>query len=149
MQTLATLRGTGGSLPVIKPAEVTTRVTHRVRVEVNYGYLRYRIPATGSFVVAWQQFKSNTWSDPTKFDGKRKGHTWYTVRTAGGLKVRILAIRSRTGKKATRSGCRRPSAPARRTSVTSRVWTVSTVGGLAIGIAVGVGAADARLVLHR
>ena len=54
----------------------------------------------GSFVVAWQQFKNNDWSEPTKFDGKRKGRTWYTVRTAGGLKVRILAIRSGAGKKA-------------------------------------------------
>ncbi len=100
MLTLAALSTSGGTLPVIKPAEVTTRVTHRVQVRVNDGFLRYRIPAKGSFVVAWQQFKNNDWSEPTKFDGKRKGRTWYTVRTAGGLKVRIMAIRSGAGKKA-------------------------------------------------
>ncbi len=94
LSALTALSTNGGSPPVITPSEVTTRAVHRVRVRVKSGYLRYRIPAKGRFVVAWQQLKGDTWSDPTKFDGKRDGRTWYTVRTASGLKIRILAIRA-------------------------------------------------------
>ena len=59
------------------------------------------VPAKGSFVVAWEQFTKKKWSDPVKFDGKHKGRTWYNVRTSTpGMKVRILAIRSGSGKNA-------------------------------------------------
>lgn len=84
----------GGSLPVIQTTEVSSRAVHRVRVRVSDGYLRYRIPAGGRFVVAWQQLKGEKWTDPIKFNGRRTGRTWYTVRTAGGLEARILAVRN-------------------------------------------------------
>lgn len=79
---------------MVTPAEVTTRIVRRIKVDVREGYLRYRIPASGSFVVAWEQFRKQKWSDPVKFNGKHKGRNWYNVRTSTpGMKVRILAIR--------------------------------------------------------
>ncbi|HQR80680.1 MAG TPA: S8 family serine peptidase [Actinomycetota bacterium] len=88
----------GATMPVIQTPEVSDRAVHRVRVRVNDGYLRYRIPARGRFVVAWQQLKGDKWTDPIKFQGRRAGRTWYTVRTAGGLRARILAFRNGAGK---------------------------------------------------
>ncbi len=94
MTALATLQATGAVSPVVTPSEVTTRAVRKVRVSVRKGYLRYRIPAKGRFVVGWQRYSDRKWSDITRFDGKRKGRSWYTVRAAGGLKVRILAVRA-------------------------------------------------------
>ena len=53
LSTLNTLQATGGALPVIAPAEVTTRAVKRVRITVRKGYLKYRIPAKGRFTVGW------------------------------------------------------------------------------------------------
>ncbi len=101
LDTITALSASGGQLPVVTPSEVTTRIVRRISVDVRAGYLRYRIPAKGSFVVAWEQFTKKKWSDPVKFDGKHKGRTWYNVRTSTpGMKVRILAIRSGSGKNA-------------------------------------------------
>lgn len=99
LDTIANLFTTGGQQPDIVPSEVTTRTVHRVRLRVRDGFIRYRIPARGKFIVAWQQYQGDKWSGPTRFDGKRQGRTWYTVRTAGGLKVRIMAVRSGSTKK--------------------------------------------------
>jgi subtilisin family serine protease len=94
MATLAQLQATGVASPVVTPSEVATRAVRKVRVNVRKGYLRYRIPAKGRFVVGWQRYTNRKWSDITRFDGKRRGRNWYTVRAAGGLKVRILAVRA-------------------------------------------------------
>lgn len=98
MELLARLKATGSPLPAITPAEVTTRKVYRIRIKMHDGYLRYRIPAKGRFIVAWQRFQNSKWSDPSRFKGKRKGKTWYTVTTAGGLKVRMLAVRKKSKK---------------------------------------------------
>jgi len=101
LDTVAALAATGGQIPAVTPSEVTTRIVRRIRVDVREGYLRYRIPAKGRFIVAWEQFKKRKWSDPVKFSGKHKGRKWYNVRTSTpGMKVRILAIRSGSGKTA-------------------------------------------------
>ncbi len=101
LDTVTALSASGGQLPGITPAEVTTRIVRRIKVDVHDGYLRYRIPAKGKFVVAWEQFKKQKWSDPVKFNGKHRGRTWYNVRTStAGMKVRILAVRSGSSKNA-------------------------------------------------
>jgi subtilisin family serine protease len=86
---------TGIALPVIAPSEVTSRTTKRVRVKIRKGYVKYRIPAKGKFLVAWQSYKNRQWSELTKFRGKRQGRMWYTVNTVGGLDVRIVAARAK------------------------------------------------------
>ena len=55
--------------------------------------MRYRIPATGRFVVAIQRVKARKWTKPLEFDGLRKGRTWYAIAVPPGLKVRIIAMR--------------------------------------------------------
>lgn len=101
LATLDNVQTTGIALPVIEPSEVSTRAVKQVRVKVKQGYLKYRIPAKGKFIVAWQTYKDRKWSELSKFDGKREGRTWYTVRTAGGLQVRILAVRAKKKAKQT------------------------------------------------
>lgn len=101
LDTITALSATGGQIPTVTPSEVTTRIVRRIRVDVREGYLRYRIPAKGRFIVAWEQFKKRKWSDPVRFSGKHKGRKWYNVRTSTpGMKVRILAIRAGSDKSA-------------------------------------------------
>jgi subtilisin family serine protease len=99
LSTLNTLQATGGALPVIAPAEVTTRAVKRVRITVRKGYLKYRIPAKGRFIVGWQSYSQRKWSELNRFNGKRDGQTWYTVRSSGGMQVRIVAMRAGQKKK--------------------------------------------------
>lgn len=99
LSTLNTLQATGGALPVIAPAEVTTRAVKRVRITVRKGYLKYRIPAKGRFTVGWQSYSQRKWSELNRFNGKRDGQTWYTVRSSGGMQVRIVAMRAGQKKK--------------------------------------------------
>ena len=99
LSTLNTLQATGGALPVIAPAEVTTRAVKRVRITVRKGYLKYRIPAKGRFIVGWQSYSQRKWSELNRFNGKRDGQTWYTVRSSGGMQVRIVAMRAGLKKK--------------------------------------------------
>ena len=82
LSTLNTLQATGGALPVIALAEVTTRAVKRVRITVRKGYLKYRIPAKGRFIVGWQSYSQRKWSELNRFNGKRDGQTWYTVRSS-------------------------------------------------------------------
>ncbi len=101
LDTITSLSASGATLPSIKPAEITTRKVRRIRLDIQDGYVRYKIPATGQFIVAWEQLRQKSWSDPVKFKGKHEGRVWYRVRTSTpGMKVRILAVRSGTSKNA-------------------------------------------------
>jgi len=101
LDTITSLSASGATLPTIKPSEITTRKVRRILVDIHDGYIRYKIPATGRFIVAWEQMRKKAWSDPIKFKGKHDGRVWYRVRTSTpGMKVRILAIRSGTSKNA-------------------------------------------------
>jgi subtilisin family serine protease len=84
---------TGTSLPPVKTSEVATRVVKRMKVRVDPGALRFRIPARGRFVVAWQRYEDATWGEPTRLKGTSVGRTWYVLRTYEPMKVRILAAR--------------------------------------------------------
>jgi subtilisin family serine protease len=99
LSTLNSLQATGGALPVIAPSEVTTRAVKRVKITVRKGYLKYRIPAKGRFIVGWQSYSQRKWSELSRFSGKRDGRTWYTVRSSGGMQVRIVAMRAGQKKK--------------------------------------------------
>jgi subtilisin family serine protease len=83
----------GGALPPVKTSEVATRVVKKVAVRVDPGALRFRIPARGRFVVAWQRYENATWGEPTRLKGTSLGRSWYVLRTYEAMKVRILAAR--------------------------------------------------------
>jgi subtilisin family serine protease len=91
---LTAIASTGAALPTVDPSEVQTRLVHQITLRARPGILRYRIPATGEFVVAIQRVKNKKWSRPTKFKGLRKGRTWYALTAKPGLKVRIIAVRN-------------------------------------------------------
>lgn len=91
---LASIAGTGGQPPVIRPSEVQTRIVHRLRVTTRPGVLRYRIPAKGRFVVGLQRVRPNEqWSKPVELKGTRLGRTWYALTVPAGVKVRVVAVR--------------------------------------------------------
>ena len=90
---LTTMAQTGIQAPSVEPSEVQTRPVNRVQVRARPGLVRYRIPATGRFVVAIQRVKARKWTKPLEFDGLRKGRTWYAIAVPPGLKVRIIAMR--------------------------------------------------------
>jgi subtilisin family serine protease len=93
------LLATGTTAPRVRTAEVTTRVVRTLRVTVRPGVLRYRIPARGKFIVAWQPHTDGSWGDPVRFPGTREGETWLLVRTDSRVKMRLLAVRPDSGKR--------------------------------------------------
>lgn len=92
---LAAVAATGAPAPVMRPAEVQTRIVHRVRVDVRPGVLRFRIPAAGRFVVGVQRVtRHHHWSKPVELKGTRAGRTWYALAVPPDVKMRVVAVRS-------------------------------------------------------
>lgn len=89
----------GGVAPDVNTSEVATRSVHKITVEVLPGYLRFRIPAKGRFMVGWQQVRGKGWSTMRRFQGPKKGQTWHRADTAGGLRIRLVAYRTGKTKK--------------------------------------------------
>ena len=80
--------------PTMQPSEVQTRIVNQVHVRTRPGLLRFKIPATGEFIVAVQRVKGQRWMKPVELRGAKTGRRWYAVHLRPGLKVRIVAVRS-------------------------------------------------------
>ena len=97
LSTLNTLQATGGAA-----GDRTNRSDHpggqAGEITVRKGYLKYRIPAKGRFIVGWQSYSQRKWSELNRFNGKRDGQTWYGP-LLGGMQVRIVAMRAGQKKK--------------------------------------------------
>lgn len=93
--TMLTSIATGAAqAPAIQPSEVQTRIVNQIMVRTQPGVIRFKIPATGEFIVALQKVKQQKWSKPVEMRGTRTGRIWYALRLPAGLKVRIVAVRS-------------------------------------------------------
>ncbi len=91
---LSAIATSGARAPVMRPSEVQTRIVHRLRVQTRPGLVRFRIPATGRFIVGMQRLKpTNHWTKPTTLKGSRLGRTWYSVALPAGLQIRVVAVR--------------------------------------------------------
>jgi subtilisin family serine protease len=98
LELVDTVLASGVAAPSIKTAEVTTRVVRKLRVKVRRGSVRYRIRGRGTFRVAWQRFVDRSWSDPVTLKAKRKGKRWHTLDTTRPWRMRLLAVRTGSGK---------------------------------------------------
>jgi hypothetical protein len=97
---LSRIATSGVRVPVVRPSEVQTRIVHRLRIEARPGVVRFRIPASGQFIVGLQRLKANNhWSKPVTLKGSRSGRTWYALAAPPGLKVRVVAVRVRAAGK--------------------------------------------------
>ncbi len=91
---LSSIATGAAAVPTPEPSEVQTRVVNQVLVRTRPGIIRFKIPATGDFIVAMQRVKRQKWSKPVELRGIKAGRTWYAVRVPPGLKVRVVAVRS-------------------------------------------------------
>jgi hypothetical protein len=94
LTTLSSIATGAAVVPDPQPSEVQTRIVNQVLVRTRPGVIRFKIPATGEFVVAMQRVKRQKWSKPVELRGIKTGRTWYAVRVPPGLKVRVVAVRS-------------------------------------------------------
>ncbi len=94
LDSLTTMATSGAPTPNVQPSEVQTRLVNQVLVRARPGVLRFKIPATGQFVVALQRVRQQKWAKPVQLKGVRNGRTWYRIPVTAGLKVRIVAVRS-------------------------------------------------------
>lgn len=94
MNMLSSITTGAAQVPDMQPSEVQTRIVNQVLVRARPGLVRFKIPASGEFIVAVQRAKRQKWSKPIELRGTKTGRTWYAVRMPAGLKVRIVAVRT-------------------------------------------------------
>lgn len=80
-------------VPHVEPSEVSTRLILPMRAKATRGFVRYRIPRKGKFIVSWQKARKKSWSKPRIVPGFKKGRVWHKLPTRPKQRLRIVAFR--------------------------------------------------------